>query len=179
MSDAHDEHESAIQTPKQLIVAVIAAFAVPIICIVLLVQYVTSENLPAAGSTAQTPEAIVARIQPVSDVGYTFKDANAPKQLLSGEEVFKSTCIACHGAGVAGAPKFSDLAAWAPRIKEGYDKVLDHALHGFNAMPAKGGNADLDDVEVARAMVYMVNHSGGSFKEPEVKAAPAAVADAK
>lgn len=168
---AHDEHESPIKTPNQLIVAVIAAFVVPIICIVLLVQYVTSGNLPAAGSNAQTPEAIAARIQPVSDIGYTFKDASGPKVLQTGEAIFKSTCVACHGAGVAGAPKFGDTAAWAPRIKNGYDKLLDHALHGFNAMPAKGGNADLDDIEIARTIVYMVNNSGGSFKEPEVPAA--------
>lgn len=172
---AHDEHQSPIKTPKQLVVAVLAAFLVPIIAIVLLVQYVTGEKLPDAGSNAQTPEAIAERIKPVADVGYTFKDVNAPKQLMSGEEIFKSTCSACHGAGVAGAPKFGDTAAWAPRIKQGYDKVLDHALHGYNAMPAKGGNADLDDIEVARAMVYMVNSSGGSFKEP---AAPAAAAPA-
>ncbi|PRC90794.1 c-type cytochrome [Solimicrobium silvestre] len=175
MSDAHDQHESAIKTPKQLVVAVLAAILVPIICIVMLVQFVTSGNLPNAGSSAQTPEAIAARIQPVSDVGYTFKDASAPKQLLSGEEIYKTTCVACHGAGVAGAPKFGDLAAWAPRLKEGYDKVVGYALHGLNAMPARGGNADLDDVEVARAVVYMANHSGASFKEPEVPApAPAA-----
>src|SRR5271155_2634281 len=98
MSDAHDQHESAIKTPKQLVVAVLAALLVPIICIVLLVQFVTSGNLPGAGSSAQTPEAIAARIQPVSDVGYTFKDASAPKQLLSGEEIYKTTCVACHGA---------------------------------------------------------------------------------
>ena len=179
MSDAHDEHESAIKTPKQLIVAVIAAFVVPIICIVLLVQFVTSDKLPNAGADAQTPEAIAARIQPVSDVGYTFKDASGPKQLLSGEELYKSTCSACHGAGVAGAPNFGDASAWAPRLKAGYDTVVGHALHGLNAMPAKGGNPDLDDVEVARAVVYMANNSGGSFKEPEVKevaAAPAAEA---
>ncbi len=176
MSDTHEdhEHESAIKTPKQLIVAVIAAFAVPIICIVLLVQFVTAEKLPAAGSDSQAPEAVAARIQPVSDIGYTFKDASGPKQLLAGEQIFKTTCVACHGAGVAGAPKFGDAAAWAPRIKQGYDKVLDHALHGLNAMPAKGGNPDLDDVEVARAVVYMVNQSGGSFKEPEVKMTEAA-----
>ena len=177
MSDTHEdhEHESAIKTPKQLIVAIVASFAVPIIFIVLLVQFVTAEKLPAAGSNSQAPDVIAARIQPISDIGYTFKDASGPKQLLTGEEIFKTTCVACHGAGVAGAPKFGDAAAWAPRIKAGYDKVLDHALHGFNAMPARGGNPDLDDVEVARAMVYMVNQSGGSFKEPEVKTAePAA-----
>ncbi len=170
MSDAHDEHESAIKTPKQLIVAVIAAFVVPIICIILLVQYVTNGKLPDAGSDAQTPEAVAVRIQPVSDIGYSFKDANAVKTLMTGEELYKSTCAACHGAGVAGAPKMGDVAAWAPRLKDNYEKVLSYALHGLNAMPAKGGNPDLDDIEVARAVVYMVNQSGGNFKEPEVKA---------
>jgi cytochrome c5 len=179
MSTAHDEHESVIKTPKQLIVAILAAFIVPIIVVVLLVKYVTSGNLPVAGSEAYTPEAIAARIEPVSNIGYTFKDASAPKVLQGGEEVYKATCVACHGAGVAGAPKVGDTAAWAPRLKEGYDKVVGIAIHGLNAMPAKGGNADLDDIEVARAVVYMANQSGGSFKEPEVKAAaeePAAAA---
>ncbi|WP_211468481.1 c-type cytochrome [Collimonas silvisoli] len=176
MSDAHnEEHQSAIRTPKQLIVAIAAGFLVPIICIVLLVQYVTSDKKVGAGSEGQTPEAIATRIKPVADAGFTFKDANAPKQLLSGEEVFKSTCVACHGAGIAGAPKVGDAGAWGPRLAEGYDKVVGYALHGLRTMPAKGGNPDLDDTEVARAVVYMANQSGGKFKEPEVSA-PAAVA---
>ena len=177
MSAAHDEHELAIKTPKQLIVAVFAAIVVPIICIILLVLYVTSGALPAAGSSAQTADAIATRIQPVSDIGYTFKDSSGPKQLLSGEEIYKSTCVACHGTGAAGSPKFGDASAWAPRIKQGYDTLLAHALHGLNAMPAKGGNADLDDVEIARAVVYMANQAGGSFKEPEVSAPATAVAE--
>jgi hypothetical protein len=56
---------------------------------------------------------------------------------------------------------------------------VKHAIEGLKAMPAKGGNPDLDDVEVARAVVFMANKSGGKFKEPEVKqAAPAAEAPA-
>lgn len=168
MSETPDEHASLIKTPQQLIAAIVAAFVVPIICIVLLVKFVTSETLPAAGSSAQTPQAIASRIQPVADAGYTFKDASAPKVLLAGEAVFKSVCVACHGAGVAGAPKFGELSAWAPRIKQGYATVVGHAINGIRAMPAKGGNADLDDIEVARAVVYIVNNSGGSFKEPEI-----------
>jgi cytochrome c5 len=170
MSDAHHEHESAIKTPKQLIAAVLAGFLVPIICIVLLVQYVTNAQKTGAGSAGQTPDMIAARIKPVADEGFSFRDANAPKQLLSGEEVFKSTCAACHAAGIAGAPKVGDQAAWKARLNEGYDKLLAHALHGLNAMPAKGGNPDLDDVEIARTVVYMANQSGASFKEPEVPA---------
>ena len=177
MSDAHNEHESAIKTPKQLIAAIVASFIVPIICIVLLVQYVTSDKKAGAGSSGQSAEAVAARIKPVADAGFTFKDVNAPKQLQSGEEVYKAVCIACHGSGAAGAPKVGDAGAWAARIAQGYDTVLSHALNGLRGMPAKGGNADLDDVEVARAVVFMANQSGAKFKEPAVKvAAPAASA---
>ncbi|MQR00955.1 c-type cytochrome [Glaciimonas soli] len=177
MSDAHHEEQSAIKTPKQLIVAVLAGFLVPIICIILLVQYVTNVQKVGAGSEGQTAEAIAARLKPVGDEGFTFKDVNAPRVFLTGEEVFKSTCSACHATGAAGAPKVGDAAAWGPRLAVGEDKVIGFALSGLRAMPAKGGNPDLDDVEVARAVVYMVNQSGGKFKEPEVPA-PAAAATA-
>lgn len=176
MSDAHNEHESAIKTPKQLIVAVVAAFVVPIICIILLVQMVTSDKKVGAGSNAQTPEAIAERIHPVADDGFTLKDASGPKVLQTGEAIYTSTCVACHGSGAAGAPKFGDASAWSARIAQGYDTLLDHALKGIRGMPAKGGNADLDDVEIARAVVYMANQGGAKFKEPEVKPAASAAA---
>ena len=177
MSDAHNEHESAIRTPKQLIAAVIAGFLVPIVCIVLLVQYVTSGEKSGAGSNAQSPEAIAARIKPVADEGFRLVDANAPRQLQTGEAVYKATCAACHDAGVAGAPKTGDAGAWSARLAQGQATVVGHALKGLNAMPAKGGNPDLDDVEVERAVVFMANKSGGKFKEPEVKTAAAAPAE--
>jgi cytochrome c5 len=178
MSDAHNEHESVIRTPKQLIAAILAGFLVPIICIVLLVEYVTNHNRVGAGSTGQTAEAIAARIKPVADEGFTFRDVNAPKQLLAGTEVYKAVCSACHDSGAAGAPKVGDAAAWAPRIGQGYETLVKHAVQGIRAMPAKGGNPDLDEVEVARAVVVMANQGGAKFKEPEVKAAPAQAADA-
>ncbi|MFZ6771717.1 c-type cytochrome [Undibacterium sp. SXout7W] len=173
MSDAHDEHESAIKTPKQLIVAVIAGFLVPIILIVLLVQFVSNDKKVGAGSAAQTAEATAQRIRPVADEGFTFKDNSGPKQLQSGEAVYKMVCSACHDTGAAGSPKFGDAGAWGPRIAQGYDKVVANALGGLRAMPAKGGNPDLDDIEVARAVVHMANAGGAKFKEPEVKAAAA------
>jgi cytochrome c5 len=176
MSEAHNEHESGIKTPKQLIAAVVAAFLIPIICIVLLVQYVTSHNKTGAGSNGQSPESVSARIRPVADEGFTFKDVNAPRQLQAGAEVFKAVCAACHATGAAGAPKVGDAGAWSARIGQGYETLVSHAVAGIRAMPAKGGNPDLDDVEVARAVVYMANESGAKFKEPEVKAAAAAPA---
>lgn len=178
MSDAHNEHESAIKTPKQLIVAIVAGFLVPIICIVLLVQYVANNKKVGVGSQAQTPEAIAARIKPVADQGFTLKDVNAPKQLQAGAAIYQTTCSACHATGVAGSPKAGDAAAWAPRIAQGFDMLVSHAVSGIRAMPAKGGNPDLDDVEIARAVVFMANQSGAKFKEPEVKA-PAAAASAE
>jgi cytochrome c5 len=174
MSDAQHEHHGGIRTPKQLVIAVIAAFVVPIIVIVLLVKYVTSDSAVGAGSNAASPEATAARIAPVADQGFTLKDANAPKVLQSGEDVYKATCAACHASGAAGAPKTGDAAGWSARLAQGYDTVLKHAIEGLRAMPAKGGNPDLDDVEVARAVVFMANQSGAKFKEPAAPAAPAA-----
>ncbi|WP_151632231.1 c-type cytochrome [Noviherbaspirillum aerium] len=176
MSDAHNEHESLIKTPKQLIAAVAAGFLIPIICIVLLVQYVANESKSSAGSDSQTPESIAARLKPVADVGFTLKDANAPKVLQTGEAVYKAVCAACHTSGAAGAPKLGDAAGWASRISQGQATLVSNAIKGIRAMPAKGGNPDLDDVEVERAVVYLANQSGGKLKEPEVKAAPAAAA---
>jgi cytochrome c5 len=178
MSDAHNEHESAIRTPKQLIAAIAAGFLIPIICIVLLVQYVAHEPTAGAGSDSLSPESVAARIKPVADEGFTLKDANAPKQLQAGDAVYKATCVACHGTGAAGAPKVGDAGSWSARIAQGYEKLVANAIKGVRAMPAKGGNPDLDDVEVARAVVFMANQSGAKFKEPEVKAAPAAAAPA-
>jgi cytochrome c5 len=179
MSDAHNEHESAIKTPKQLIVAIVAGFLVPIICIVLLVQYVASGKKEGAGSSSQTPEAIATRIRPVADEGFTLKDVNAPKQLQAGADVFKAVCAACHATGAAGAPKVGDNGAWGSRIAQGYDTLVQHAIKGIRAMPAKGGNPDLDDLEVAGAVAFMANQSGAKFKEPDLKAAkPAAAAAA-
>ena len=176
-----NEHQSAIKTPKQLIVAVAAGFIIPIIIIVLLVQYVTQDKKVGAGSSAQTAEAIATRLRPVADEGFTFKDASGPKQLMAGEAVYTAICSACHTSGAAGSPKLGDSGAWSARISQGYSTLVSHATNGIRAMPAKGGNPDLDDVEVARAVAYMANKAGASFKEPEAKAAgaaPAAATDA-
>ncbi|WP_348700410.1 c-type cytochrome [Duganella fentianensis] len=171
MSDAHNEHESAIKTPKQLIAAVIGFFAVVILGIVLLVQYVTTDKLTGRGSNSQEPDEIAARLAPVADNGFTLKDASGPKVLQSGEAIYTSTCAACHGSGAAGAPKFGDAGAWGARIAQGFDTLVKHANEGLRAMPAKGGNPELADVEIARAVAYMGNSAGGKFKEPEAPAA--------
>lgn len=175
MSDAPHDHESLIRTPKQLVIAVAGFFLVIVLGIILLVTFVTSASTTGAGSDGQSAEAIAARIRPVSAEGFTLRDANTPRVLLAGSAVYAATCAACHDTGMAGSPKSGDTAAWGARLAQGYDTILKHAIEGLRAMPAKGGNPDLDDLEVARAVVFMANKSGASFKEP-VAAAPAAAA---
>jgi cytochrome c5 len=172
MSDAQHDHESLIRTPKQLVVAVAGFFLVVVLGIILLVTFVTSASTEGAGSDATSAKATAARIRPVADAGFTLRDANTPRVLLAGGAVYTATCAACHDSGMAGSPKTGDKAAWATRLAQGYDTLVTHAINGIRAMPAKGGNPDLDDLEVARAVVFMTNKSGASFKEP-VAPAPA------
>ncbi|AJP59157.1 cytochrome C [Pandoraea vervacti] len=178
MSEAHNEHESLIKTPKQLIAAVIAGFLVPIVIIVLLVNYVGNNALTGAGSSAMTEKAIAERIAPVAHV--EVKDANAPRVYQTGEQLYKAVCAACHASGAAGAPKLGSTEDWAPRIKPGYDEMLKIALAGKGAMPARGGTSpdDVTDYEIGRAIVYMANASGGKLQEPAEPAKPAAGAAA-
>nr|WP_182990287.1 c-type cytochrome [Massilia sp. Se16.2.3] len=180
MSDAHNE-QSFIRTPKQLIAVVAGFFLVIVIGIILLVAFVTNDKLEGAGTNSLGPEAVAARLRPVAEQGFTLVDANAPKVLQSGNAVYTAVCAACHGTGAAGAPKIGVAADWGPRLAQGYDTLIKHAIEGIRTMPAKGGNPDLDNVEVERAVVYMANQSGAKFKEPAAPAvqaaAPAATRD--
>ncbi|MEO7401763.1 MAG: c-type cytochrome [Polaromonas sp.] len=168
---AHAEaHNGPIKTPQQLLAAVFFSFVVPIFAIIGLVYYVTSANKPAAGSD-DSERAVAQRIQKIGVV--EIRDASRP--LKSGEEVYKAQCIACHGSGAAGAPKFGDSAAWGPRIATGYDALVHSALKGKGAMGAQGGG-DFEDLEIGRAVVYMTAAAGGKFPVPAAPAAGAAAA---
>jgi len=181
MSDTHDSpaehdgpHEGPIRTPKQLAAAVVASFLVPIVAIILLVNYVDFGSKTGAGSNSMEAEAVAKRLQRVGSV--EVRDASNPATLKTGEQVYQAQCTACHAVGAAGAPKTGDEAAWAPRIKTGYDALLNSALKGKGAMGAQGGG-DSSDLEVARAVVYLANKGGAKFDEPKAPAAaPAASA---
>ncbi|SIT42222.1 Cytochrome c5 [Paraburkholderia ribeironis] len=174
MSEA--PHKAPIKTPAQLVAAVIAGFAVPIIIIVLLAIYVDNSTRTGAGTDSLSEAEVTARIKPLAQV--EIRDANAPRVYKSGEEVYKAVCSACHASGAAGAPKFTNTADWAPRIAQGFDTLLHTALAGKGAMPPRGGTSpdDYSDFEIARAVAYMANNSGASFPEPAQPAAGAAAA---
>lgn len=164
-----NDHSSLIKTPKQLIVTIVLSFVIPIIVIIMLVNWVTSGTSKAPGSDSLSPEATSLRISPIAQL--VIIDSNAPKVLKTGEQVYNSACMACHAAGVAGAHKFGDKTAWAPAISTGLDAMTASVIKGKGAMPAKGGNPTLDDFEITRAVVYMTNAAGGQFAEPVAPAA--------
>jgi len=173
MSDP-EIHSSFIKSPKQLVITVVLSFLIPIIGIVLLVQLVVQR--PSADPAALKPEAIAARIQPVGRVvlagtpaamkeGVTSsapmvtKPAAKAAASAEGKAVYNSACVACHAAGVAGAPKTGDKAAWAERLKAGLDALVKTAISGKGAMPPRGGNASQSDAEVRAAVEFMAGQS--------------------
>lgn len=157
--------------PAQLIKVLVGIIAFVVVVIYLLAKLATSGF--DVNAEVMTKEAVAARLKPVGE-----SVAGDPPGSRTGEGVYTALCASCHAAGLAGSPKFGDNAAWAPRIGKGEAMLFTHAISGFNAMPARGGGADLTDDEVKRAVVYMVNKSGGKFAEPAAGADASAPAGA-
>ena len=162
-------------TPREVILAVLGALIAPAIVFFLIYQLILKDRAEThLGLLTQAQESQMAEnnIKPFAKL--TIVDANAPRVLLTGQQVFDQVCTTCHSVGALGSPKFGDKAAWAPRIAKGYQTLIDHALHGFNKMPARGGDPNLQDIEVERAIAYMADAAGAKFKAPEPGTAPAA-----
>jgi len=185
MSEIHiEEHSSPIKTPKQLVIVVVLAFAVPITLIVMLVQLVTSGADLSRNNPGMSQEAIAKRLKPVGEVVVDpnqpapaaapasaetvataapapgVKSAAAKPDAGRGKSVYDATCSVCHAAGVAGAPKAGDKAAWASRMKAGMSALYASSIKGKNAMPPKGGNLALADaVSTRRWITWSVSSS--------------------
>ena len=169
------EHDKKFFDTFMLVLGILFAITVGL--------YVLARNV-AAGTQEQqvltdpfVKAAVAGRIQPVRKLAVAGKDNSAlatqgsgagagpaePAKDLTGEEVFAMACVACHGSGVAGAPKFGDTGAWAPRIAQGASTLHEHALKGFQGksgfMPPKGGRIDLSDQSIINAVDHMVKNS--------------------
>lgn len=158
------------QKRKQLILTVGLAFVVPVVIVSSLVSFLTSDNRLAADSS-DAERAVASRIQKIGLVEFQ----GGSREPRTGEQVFKAQCYACHQTGAAGSPKFGDAGAWGPRIKTGFDTLLNSALRGKGNMGAQGGG-DLSDFEIARGVVYMANAGGAKFPEPKAPGGDAAPA---
>jgi len=100
----------------------------------------------------------------------TVQDTEAQRVERSGKQVVEAACVACHGSGANGAPKIGDKKAWDKRASQGLPGLTQNALKGIRQMPPHGGNPNLTDLEIERAITYMVNQSGGHWIEPINKA---------
>lgn len=157
-----------------LVIGVLAAVALAILVLAMKMSDLTQDVYTR--DTEEYRQAVAARIRPVGDV-YRPGEAHAeparsvtaapePEPVaaaLSGPQVYNSACLACHAAGVGGAPIVGDAAAWQARIAQGMETLTKHAIEGFSGsagyMPAKGGRLDLSDEEVAAAVEYMAAES--------------------
>jgi cytochrome c5 len=179
----HDPIEDNIDThPVKLAIGVVIGAAALIVGIILLAQFAVGSYGARSmkDDPAMSDAAVARRLAPVAVVKV---DPNAPAAAPApaapaatsavasvtippaaakaapaggGKATYDAVCGVCHGAGVAGAPKFGDKAAWAPRIKAGLEALHASALKGKGAMPPKGGNPALADADVKAAVDYMV-----------------------
>ena len=116
-----------------------------------------------ASAPAAAPVAMAAAPASAVSIPAAIPAGAALVKVASGEAIYNAGCAACHGAGIAGAPKFADKAAWAPRIAQGKPTLYEHSIKGYQGkagvMPAKGGNSALADADVQAAVDYMVASS--------------------
>jgi cytochrome c5 len=175
-SDHAADESGLIKTPTQLIVVIVLAFLIPLAGIFTIIHFVMGDSHPRSAPT-MSDKAIAERIKPVGSTPDIEKgpsplapapaavaatpatDGAAAPAAASGKSVYDASCQACHGAGVAGAPKLGDKAAWAPRIGTGMAALQNSVLKGKNAMPPKGGNLSLSDADVKAAVDYMVSQA--------------------
>jgi len=171
---------------------VVLASIVGIVGVVLFVLLVAkifgvTDTIDVAEPTAAVSQ-VEENIKPVAVVEVAAAGATSGAE-KSGEDVVKAVCSMCHAAGLMNAPKIGDKGQWQPRIAQGYETLIKHAIEGIRTMPARGGNPSLTDGEIASAVAHMANASGANFKAPapkaaeekpaEAAAAPAPAAEAK
>jgi cytochrome c5 len=125
-------------------------------------EQTTAEEAMSDSQSMATEEAMPAE-EPAAEADTAAMEETTMADSGQGKKTYDSVCFACHAQGIAGAPKLGDKAAWEPRIAQGMDTLVNHAINGFQGsagvMPPKGGNMALSDEEVSAAVSYMVEQS--------------------
>jgi len=139
---------------------VVAKRIAPVVTLLVVPQAVATPPTVAVAPANSAASATVAPTVVAALIPVALPAGAAPATAGGGEGVYKGGCVACHGAGIAGSPKFGDKVAWASRIAQGKPTLYEHAIKGYigkaGAMPAKGGNNALADADVKAAVDYMV-----------------------
>lgn len=151
-------------SPAMILAAVVGVFAVPVLAIVMIVQLVLSFQAGHVDKNdpRMSEAAVKERIKPYGEVKAI--DPSAPRIEKAGDVVYNEVCAACHNTGALNAPKFGDKGAWGKRNAQGFDTLVKNAINGVRTMPARGGNPELSDIEMARAVAHLANSGGASFK---------------
>ncbi len=161
-----EEHDFPKTTVTQFVLALLGGLFAPAIVIYLIVQFVLgiqAEYREDGDATAVAAQ-VEARIQPVGEVVVGEAPvAGAQPAGKSGEQVYNQACMACHTSGALNAPRLGNSDDWGPRLAQGKDILIKHAIEGIRMMPPRGGNAALTDEEVAAAVVYLANSAGANF----------------
>jgi cytochrome c5 len=133
-------------------------------------------SIKGAEDTTMQAAAADANLAPIGSVNAV--DKSIVKEARSGEAVFTAVCTSCHSAGVLGAPKVDDKAAWTPRVAQGFKTLLGNAVNGIRSMPAHGGDPAVTEQELANAIVFMTGKAGFDLSADAKAAMPAAAAPA-
>jgi cytochrome c5 len=157
----HKNHDKVFFSTFAAVLGVL--FAIFFVCIVA-ARWVTPAHEPDAAALARLEERIKPVGQPITDPAALLKvsAAKAPRAPLNGEQVTAKICAACHNAGVLGAPKTGDKAAWTARSKAagGVSGLSASVIKGKNSMPPRGGDPDLTDAEIKAAVEQMLKQAG-------------------
>jgi cytochrome c5 len=159
-----DLHQMTKTTPKDFLTATLGGLFAPGLTIFMIVMLFLGiqKNMGQPDTEPVADQIVRERIKPF---GQSLAiDPNAPKVELTGTQVYTEVCGGCHESGALDSPKFKEKADWGKRIAQGYPTLLEHALKGYNKMPARGGDPELSDLEVARGVVYMTNAAGANFE---------------
>jgi cytochrome c5 len=157
---SNDAHTNSDVSLIQKVIIILGGIIAP-----LFVIYVVTKSPETAKPKALDRADIVDNIKPLAQVELAKVD-DGPAVIKTGEEIVNQACAACHAAGVMGSPKLGDAGAWTDRIAQGYETLTKHAIEGIRTMPAKGGNPDLTDNDIAKAVAYMANQAGANFTPP-------------
>ncbi len=161
MSDYDNENNGS--SFWQLMIAIPGSIIAFTLVIALIANFFGVQTDAEVAAPAAEEEAVTEAIAPVAQVEVAAAETEGAAMAKTGEEVYNSVCMMCHATGMMESPKFGDGGAWSARISQGLDAMVDHAVNGFNMMPAKGGNGSLSEEEVKNAVIYMANSAGADF----------------
>lgn len=148
--------DKSVVTTSVALVSALALLATVLFLVAALIGII--RGVPADdGSRKQI--AVIERIKPVARVA-TAVPKPAGEVKLTGQEVYNKVCVACHAAGVLGAPKVGSKELWEPRLAQGLTVLVNNSVTGIRAMPAKGGDPSLTEANLKEAIIYMLDQTG-------------------